>query len=448
VHTDTIQIEKIVNGGYGFGRLAGGQVVLVRHVLPGETVIITTEETKKNHLFGKVWQILKEHPARIRPPCKYYGQCGGCDLQHCGYDTQLTVKKEIIEDLLRRQGREALSAAIDLLAAPVPSSSVFAYRQRIRLKVDERGLVGFHRFHSHEIIPIDLCLLAGESINGTIAALRMHDDGRRLCRLSTEVELQQNPQTGKTVGIFHFSRKIRPADTASAKKLCREVTELERIFFIGTDFPIIGPYFDEGKKGSEKQDNSFTVHYPSVANVALPLALSWEAGGFCQVNLGQNGKLIETVVDFCRPTKTETVLDLYCGMGNFSIPLAMGAREVFGIESQGSAIRCAKNNTANADLTNTRFLKSSADRACIELAVKGERFDCVLIDPPRQGAPGLAGHLAAITAKRLVYISCDPATLCRDLTDLTGEGFTIGKIQPIDMFPQTHHIETVVLLEK
>jgi 23S rRNA (uracil1939-C5)-methyltransferase len=226
------------------------------------------------------------------------------------------------------------------------------------------------------------------------------------------------------------------------------VDEVERIFFVGTDFPITGPYYDEGKMDREGINNIFNVHYPLMAQINRPLDLSWEAGGFCQVNLEQNSRIIETVLEFCRVEKTETVLDLYCGMGNFSIPLAMGAKEVLGIEGQASAIRSAKYNAANAGLTNTRFLKSSAHNACVELAEKGEQFDCVLIDPPRQGAPGLAGHLAKITIKRLVYISCDPATLCRDLADLTDEGFTITKIQPLDMFPQTHHIETVVLLEK
>ncbi|MCP4340363.1 MAG: 23S rRNA (uracil(1939)-C(5))-methyltransferase RlmD [Desulfobulbaceae bacterium] len=445
---ETINITKIVNGGYGFARLATGQVTLVRHVLANETVIITTEEAKKNHIFGKVQQILKEHPARRIPPCKYSGQCGGCDLQHCDYDTQLIIKRGIVEDLLRRQNQKAVVESINLLTAPIPSPSTFAYRQRIRLQVGDRGTVGFHRFRSHDIIPIDRCLLAGESINSTLTALQGHEDGHKLCELSTEVELQLNPETGKTVCIFHFIRKLRPADAKSAQRFCRDVNEIERIFFIGTDFPITGPYFDAGKSDYAIKDNLFTAHYPTITKANRPVDLSWEAGGFCQVNLDQNKKLIETVLEFCQVEKTETVLDLYCGMGNFSIPFAMEAKEVFGIEGQGSAIRSAKNNAANNKLTNTRFLKSPVHGACLELADKGAQFDCVLIDPPRQGAPGLARQLAAITAKRLVYISCDPATLCRDLADLTEEGFTICKIQPLDMFPQTHHIETIVLLKK
>jgi 23S rRNA (uracil1939-C5)-methyltransferase len=445
---ETIDITKIVNGGYGFARLATGQVTLVRYVLPDETVIINTEEAKKNHLFGKVQQILKENPGRITPPCKYYGQCGGCDLQHCNYDSQLIIKRGIVEDLLHRQSQKTVAKSSNFLANPIPSPSTFGYRQRIRLQVGDRGIVGFHRFRSHEIIPIDRCLLAGDSINSTLTALQDHEDGLRLCELSTEVELQLNPETGKTVCIFHFIRKVRPADAESAQRFCHDIKAIERIFFIGTDYPITGPYVESRAQDGTKRDNLFAVHYPTITKVNRPVDLSWEAGGFCQVNLDQNKNLIETVLEFCQIEKTETVLDLYCGMGNFSIPFAMEAKEVFGIESQGSAIRSAKNNAANAGLTNTRFLKSSVHGACIELAEKGAQFDCVLIDPPRQGAPGLAHQLAAITTKRLVYISCDPATLCRDLADLTEVGFTICKIQPIDMFPQTHHIETIVLLTK
>ncbi|MGB3211698.1 MAG: class I SAM-dependent RNA methyltransferase [Desulforhopalus sp.] len=445
---ETINITKIVNGGYGFAYLSNGQVALVRHVLPNEKVIINIEEAKKNYLFGTLQQILEGHPSRIIPPCKYYRHCGGCDLQHCNYVTQVALKNSVVEELLQRQSREAVRESVHLLAPPLPSPSEFAYRQRIRLQVGNRGVVGFRRFHSHDIIPIDACLLAGESINRAITALQKHEDGGRLCELSTEVELQLNPQSGKTVCIFHFSRKIRPADAESAKRLCRDTVSIERIFFIGTDFPITGPYSEFSHTKHEKTDNKFVVDYPATEANTRPLSLSWEAGGFCQVNLDQNIQLIETVINFCQLEKTDTVLDLYCGMGNFAIPLARLAKNVFGIEGQASAIRSARINAAEDGQTNTCFLKSPVHNGCVELAQKNQRFDCVLIDPPRQGAPDLADHLAAITTKRLVYISCDPATLCRDLAALTEQGFIIKKIQPVDMFPQTHHVETVVLLEK
>lgn len=448
---EKINITKIVNKGYGLAHLSSGQVILVRQALPNETVIITIEETKKNLLFGRVKEIKTKHPSRVTAPCRYYGQCGGCDLQHCNYTEQLHIKKGILIDLLDRGQHPAVREAVHLLAAPLPAPDSLAYRQRIRLQVGERGVLGFHRFQSHEIIPITNCLLAGDSINRAINSLQQSEEGASLCHLATEVEIQLNPVTDKTVLIFHFSRRIRPADSKTAIRFCKENPEVERIFFTGEDFPINGPYSaGSNEKKGEPSVNILTVQYPQSKgqDQQTELELSWEAGGFCQVNLAQNRVLIETVRRFCQVKSDESILDLFCGMGNFSIPLAQQAANLLGIEGQGSAIRSAKKNAIKNGLSNCQFIKSPAHLACKELAEEGQVFDCVLIDPPRQGAPGLAGHLAALTRHRLVYISCDPATLCRDLAELTEKGFIIKKIQPIDMFPQTHHIETIVLLEK
>ncbi len=442
---ETINISKIVNGGYGFAHLATGQVVLVRQVLPGETVIVSIEEKKKNYLFGQVRQIVTRHPARRTPPCPYFGECGGCDLQHGEYVGQLQIKKDVVVDLLSRSNREELRNSLSLLAEPIPAPAEFAYRQRLRLQVEGGGVLGFHRFRSHTLIPIKACLLAGATLNSTLVALRAAPDGRKLTSLASEVELQENPRTGKTVVIFRLPRKPRPAEILAAERFARESDTVERVFFAGEQYSLMGPYGDaEGTVAG----NVLGIHYPAVAGLPEDLELHWEAGGFCQVNLGQNRALIETVLDFCQVEKGRSVLDLYCGMGNFAIPLALLGAEVLGIEGQGSAIRMAKNNAARAGLAHARFQQSPIHTACSELLARGARFDCVVIDPPRQGAPDLAGQLAALTGERLVYISCDPATLCRDLADLIEHGFSIRKIQPIDMFPQTHHIETVVLLEK
>ncbi len=158
--------------------------------------------------------------------------------------------------------------------------------------------------------------------------------------------------------------------------------------------------------------------------------------------------MIQLVQQFARPEPTDRILDLYCGMGNFSVVLARQAGAVLGIEGQGSAIRSAKSNAERNHLTNCTFIKSDVASACRDLAARGESFATVICDPPRRGLSGLAGLAGILATTRMVYISCDPATLCRDLQDLVGQGFFIGAIQPLDMFPQTHHLETVVLLEK
>ena len=444
MHKEIVTIKKIVNGGFGLGHLPSKQVVLVQFGLPEENIIVTTQESKKNYLFGKVHQIENKHPARITPPCQYYGTCGGCNLQHCDYDSQLTFKKGILEELLLQQDimtvEEIDEKVTNIIGAPEP----FQYRQRIRLQVRDENTLGFNRFRSHEIVEINQCLLARPSINDTLTALKKNEQTRSLLALSEELELQQNPITDKVSCIFNFSRKPRPADIKAAAQLCSEIEYIDRVFFTGDDFPMVGPIADTNEKAS----NLLTVHYPKIEGVQKPLELSWEVGGFCQVNLNQNKNMIETVLDFCRVDSTDTVLDLYCGMGNFAIPISTLAKSVFGIEGQGSSIRCAKRNAAHAEADNTLFRKEHVHKGCGSLIEKGEKFDCIIIDPPRQGAPELAAQLSQLCLKRLVYISCDPATLSRDLKALIKEGFSIKSIQPVDMFPQTHHIETVVLLEK
>ncbi|MCP3887351.1 MAG: 23S rRNA (uracil(1939)-C(5))-methyltransferase RlmD [Desulfobulbaceae bacterium] len=444
--TETITIEKIVNGGYGLSHLASGQVILVRNVLPDEVVIVTPQEAKKNYLFGKVQEIRKGHPGRATPPCRYFGKCGGCDLQHSDYNTQLEIKKAILEDLLLRQESSPLKEVASKLPSPLPSPHFFHYRQRIRLQVDKDGQPGFRRYRSHDIVAIDSCLLAEEHLNSSLRSLQNSEEAEQLIALSTEVELQSNPDSGNCVVIFNFRRKIRPADIKAAQKLCETVISIERIFISGKDFPLQGPFCSQQPESSTA-DNLMSCSL-SLENGVEDFQLSWEAGGFCQVNLKQNKTLIETVLQLSQPQKEESLLDLYCGMGNFSIPLAFLVKEVFGIEGQGSAIRSARRNATQAGLTNTNFKKSPVHTACDQLIKEGKIFDTVVIDPPRQGAPELASQLTQLTNKKLVYISCDPATLCRDLTALTSHGFSINKIVPIDMFPQTHHIETVVILEK
>jgi 23S rRNA (uracil1939-C5)-methyltransferase len=442
---ETIDIEKIINGGYGFAHLVSGQVVLVRHVLPGESVIVTIDEEKKNYLLANLRQIVVPHPARRTPPCPYSGECGGCNLQHALYESQLLIKGGIVSDLLLRSSLRELRDGLALLAEPIPAPEEFGYRQRLRLQVDN-GVLGFHRFQSHSLIPIKACLLAGSTLNLSLTALRSDADGRKLTSMSSEVELQKNPGTGKTVVIFRWSRKKpRPVEILAAERFARVNASVEKVFFVGEQFALMGPFGEEQGMAAGKV---LGVSYPAFAGLPVDLQLSWEANGFCQVNLRQNRILIETVLDFCRVAKGQRVLDLYCGMGNFAIPLALLGAEVLGIEGQGSAIRSAKNNAQAAGLVHAYFQQSPIHSACAELLAKGTRFDCVIIDPPRQGAPDLAGQLAALATQRLVYISCDPATLCRDLAALLEHGFSIRKIQPIDMFPQTHHIETVVLLEK
>ncbi len=441
----TVSITKIINGGYGFSRLENGQVALIRHALPGETVTVIINKKKKDCLYGEVQEVILPHNARRSTPCEYYRRCGGCDLQHCDYPHQLDIKKSILTELMGRWSDANVKTGRRLVLPPIASAAQFGYRQRIRLQVTNGGKVGFYRHQSHEIITIRSCLLAAPVINKSLTALIDHAQARNLLTICSELELQLNPLTGKTICIFQLSRKPRPTDETTARTLCRDITTIEKIFFSGQNFQMTDPLNPQTNRTGRP---SLAINYPEIKNIRSPLYLSWEVGGFCQVNLSQNLRLIEQVLDWSGHTEEESILDLYCGMGNFSIPLAHDAARVLGIEGQGAAIRSAKRNGLVNGLENIIFKKSPVHRACQDLADGVEQFDTTVIDPPRRGIPGLAADIARLTRKKLIYISCDPATLCRDLADLSHHGFSIRKIQPIDMFPQTHHLETVVLLEK
>ncbi|MBC8208308.1 MAG: 23S rRNA (uracil(1939)-C(5))-methyltransferase RlmD [Desulfobulbaceae bacterium] len=441
---EQLRVEKIVNGGMGLGRLSDGRVCLTPGVLPGELISVQICDKHKGVLQAAVKKILEPSADRTPHPCPLAKTCGGCDLQHCSYPGQLQIKKHILNDLFTRSGNADVQQAAIQIKEPLSAPQPFHYRQRIRLQVDTYGRPGFRKKASHDCIPIRECLLAAPQINDALATLMADSGFQTLLSNSRELELHLNPGSGRVTVILHQRRPPRPRDFSLARELMgSQVTSLpEGLFFLGDNFPLTRA--DQGTTPI-----IFSQHIPPLAGFTdTPLQLSWEAGGFCQVNLEQNINLIRTVLEFSHVNTDETVLDLFCGMGNFSIPLACNAHEVFGIEGQGAAIRSATKNAKTAALHNTSFSKGSIHQSCHELIKKGQTFDCVLVDPPRAGIPGLADVLAQLTRQRLIYVSCDPATLCRDLADLSLQGFTIHTVQPVDMFPQTHHLETVVLLER
>jgi 23S rRNA (uracil1939-C5)-methyltransferase len=430
-------IENIVHNGLGLSRSKEGQVTLIEGVISGETVTAKIKAAGKKQNKGVVTSITQPSSERIQAPCPHYKQCGGCDFQHMTYPRQLQEKQNIIRELLTQSGNHDLQKnAGTLVTAPLASPQQFHYRQRIRLQVDAKGIAGFHKRRSHACVAIDSCLLAKPEINACLQELLPQYSFNKLLSQTELLEILYDPNSATVTILLHFKRKPRPADKQHAQKLIAAIPALKNIFFTGRGFGVTG-----------RDSLSFTL--PSFPpHTSNPLQLSLETGGFCQVNVEQNASLVKTVLDFCAVTKAESVLDLFCGMGNFSVPLAEQAQSVVGIEGQGAAIRSAKKNSSHAGQDNTEFLKQPIHSACAELAKAGKTYDCIVIDPPRQGAPGLARILEALCKKRLVYISCDPATLCRDLADLLHQGFILKKLQPIDMFPQTHHIETVALLEK
>jgi 23S rRNA (uracil1939-C5)-methyltransferase len=394
-------------------------------------------------------EIIAAHPGRVVPPCRFFGRCGGCDLQQANYPLQLALKRQLLAHLMAVSPSAAVRAAVERIPAVLPSPRQFGYRQRLRLVKARRGALGFRGFHSHEAVAIDRCLLARPEIGEAFSALIGSKDFLALLAVIEDVEFLLNPDRREVDLLIRLVRPSRPANRHSARRLLADIQPIGRIFFYGEKFLREPPICRDGRhENNPPGDEALSLTYP--ASPALPqgAALRWPVGGFSQVNIEQNRAMLEFVLCQSAASGNDSVLELFCGAGNFSVPLARLVKSFLGVEGQGAAIRLARENARLAGLDDCRFEQADVHDFCRKLAGDGEQFSFILLDPPRSGIPGLARTLSELCSRRLILISCEPRALVRDLAALCQEGFLLRCLQPFDMFPQTRHLETVAVLEK
>jgi 23S rRNA (uracil1939-C5)-methyltransferase len=431
-----VAIEKMVFGGAGFGHL-GGKACFVPYTAPGDEAAIRVVTDKRSYIEGEVLELVTASPRRTPPRCPIFGRCGGCNWQHLSYDEQLSQKEGIFAELLRRAGRLGRERIAPIVAAPDP----YGYRSRVQFKVRSvagKIHLGFYRTGSHFVIDVpDCCAISCPAINVLLGEVRV--------ALALFPETDRIPQIdaatgddGTSILTFHyigdklenFRAFLRDADTL---------------------LPSAGGIFlQQGRKTTlEKVSGVNSLAYRIPAGFLPSLAetvLTFGGGGFSQVNYHQNLVLLSLVHQLARFTGRERVLDLFCGNGNFSVPLARYASEIVGIEAYGPSLDDAVENASTNGVSNAVFVCDDAAEGVRRLTAAGERFDVVLLDPPRTGALEVARHIHCLKPRAVIYVSCDPATLARDIGVLQKSGYEVVKSCPVDMFPQTHHIESVTLL--
>lgn len=428
---EPLVIEKLVVGGLGLARRLDGMVVLLPGVIPAEKVRVRAVKKKKTFHLAEPDEIVEASPHRREPPCPYFGRCGGCHLQHIAAPYQDVVKKAIFCDEFRRSGLLFACEQSRYLAAPQP----LAYRQRIRLHVRD-GSFGFFARHSHDLLAIDACLLARPEINTVLAELSKASGWQDVAGHVSELEVQADPADSSCLLIMRFSRKPRPADKKSLQGLLAGADRIKAIIVQSI----------EGASYFSLPEGPIHLHYQlTLAGTNQLLDMALEAGGFCQVNVAQNQAMVDQLLAWLAPLPRGRVLDLFCGMGNFSIPLAATGMQVHGIDQQRAAIRAARRNRHNNGLV-CEFRRSAALQGLAELVAAGETFDYVILDPPRSGFKEGSALLAALRPVIMVYVSCDQATLLRDLRTICDQGYRIKAITLVDQFCQTCHLEAMVLL--
>jgi 23S rRNA (uracil1939-C5)-methyltransferase len=390
-----VTVEKLVYGGDGLARL-DGRVVLVPLVLPGERVRAQAEQEKPGLVRARLLEVIEPGPERIAPPCPYFGRCGGCHYQHARYEFQVAAKRDILREELRRLGKIDPPAEIEAITA-----EPWGYRNRAQLHI-EGTRIGYREARSHKLCAIDHCPISSPKINETIGTLAgMLSDARW-------------PRFIRSVELFTDERQIQ-------------------LNVLDTDKPVARRFFEWcGEK------------IPGLVEGALDYNGQFRVSrnSFFQVNRFLIDRLAEAAIE---EAAGETALDVYAGVGLFSLALARRFRQVTAVESGLAAVRDCQFNAERAGLTTVRAVQQSAEEYLEALETAP---DFVLLDPPRAGlGKTVVGRLSQLRPRVVTIVSCDPATLARDLAGLLGAGYRVEWMRLVDLFPQTSHLETVVRLK-
>lgn len=412
----TLDLTAIAHGGEAFGRHEG-KVVFVPYTLPSERVRARLVDDHERWARAELVEVLTADDDRVDPPCPYFGPglCGGCQWQHIRYERQLTLKQEIVADQLRRLGRLPDPPVRPTLSVGEP----FAYRNHVQFAVHPEGKLGFARAGSHEIIPIERCLLLHPLLDELHSALQFDEEepGPALAEWLQRLSLRAGVTTGQQLVLFE-GRSDEPPEL--------EVDLPVSCVFLARDGrlqPLIGPpYIEEQVTGR-------------VYRVS--------ATSFFQVNTAGAEVLVSLVRRYLDPQPNDTLLDAYCGVGLFGLALSNQVGHLIGIEEDPHA--CEDFAWNARDLAPERVTLHEGPAAEV-LAALDEPIDLAVVDPPRSGVGKEAlQELTRLGPRRIVYVSCDPATLARDAKFLQAGGYELVEVQPIDLFPQTFHIESVSL---
>lgn len=424
-----VTITSLNSEGAGVATVEGKKV-FVEGALPGESVLIKITEQKKSYAKGNVLSLLSPSYERTEPLCPLFGECGGCQLMHLQYPAQLEQKRKRVEEALYRIGR---FENLEVLPC-VPSPFSLGYRNKIQLPVvweSGKKTIGLYRKKSHEVIPLKQCLIQcsqGEEILNLINEKLTLPTVRHVL-IRNAIFREEALVIFVTSGSFSKELKKFAQELMRANTLIKGVVENLNT---RSDNVVLGPKF------------RLLAGRPYIYETLLKKTFKISPSAFFQVNGAQAEKLYEKALQLAEIKANETILDAYCGVGGFALFAADVAKKAYGIECVAHAIADAIENARLNHLSNCTFICGKAEEVIHEL----KAIDTVFLNPPRKGCDSeLLYALIKKEPKKIIYISCDPATLARDLAILNS-AYEIDTIQPFDMFPQTSHVETVVRLQR
>ena len=437
----TAVIDGYSSEGLGIARV-NGAVVFVPHAVRGEEIDLRITKVMKTSCTGEIVKIHNPSPERMEPECPYAGKCGGCAYRHLTYPEELWTKRQRVQDALTRIGGLDLTVE-EILGAKNPEH----YRNKSQYPVGADGSIGFFQARTHKVVPIRRCLIQTEAADRTAQAV---GEWMRRYKISAYDET-----TGKGLVRHVCVRVNRKGESlccvvVNGNKVPRE-PELAAYVTVAVPHTVGVLLNSNTRRGNvvlgDKYRTLFGRNYLMDTLCGLEFKLSMPS--FYQVNRDQAEVLYGKALKFAGLTGNETVLDLYCGIGTITLCLAKAAKRVIGAEIVPPAIRDAKENALRNHIENAEFFCGDAADIAAKLESDGLRPDVVTVDPPRKGlAPEVIASVAAMGPEKVVYVSCDPATLGRDVKIFREFGYEAKRAAAVDMFPGTAHVETVVLLSK
>ncbi|OQY25934.1 MAG: hypothetical protein B6I34_01075 [Anaerolineaceae bacterium 4572_32.1] len=409
----SISLTAMAHGGSALGR-SEGKVVFVPDALPGEKVRAEIVEDKRSFARARLLEVEIPSPDRVSPACPFFGDCGGCQWQHAGYSAQLLFKTAVLRDQLTRLGKFSDPPVRDTIASPEP----WHYRNHVQFALDRQGHLGFRAAGSRRIVPVDECLLMHPLLEELFYSLELGADDAFPPLKS--LSLRAGINTGDQMIIFEALEDKEPA--------------------LEVDFPLSCVLLH--KDGPPIN----LIGYNHITERVGGRNFRVSAGSFFQVNTAQAETLVRLVREYLAPSGSETLLDAYSGVGVFALSLVDEMEHVIGIESAPSAVDDFLINTEEMEVDNVTIMSGPVEKVLPDLDAP---VDLAVLDPPRAGIDQDAlTALVRLAPERVVYVSCDPATLARDGRRLADAGYELKIAQPVDMFPQTYHMEIVSLWVK
>lgn len=436
-----VAIDALAAGGDGVGRLADGRAVFVPQAAPGDRLRLEVTELRPSYARGRIVEVLQPGPGRVAAPCPVYAGCGGCQWQHLDYALQLQWKRRLVVEALERLGGLAGVRVHDCLPCDPP----WAYRHKVAVPFALRGgrtVSGFYAPASHTVVEFPSCAVQHPALEEVVAAVRRRVaehhvpgyDETRGAGVLRHLVARASHDSGEVLAVLVTAGDDRLPWAAG---LMRDVPRLAGVL------QNVNPLRTNAVFGPRTRLLAGRDHLVERLD-GLRFLVS--ARSFFQVSPVQAGRLYRTALAYAAPGPGDVACDLYAGVGTLALYLARRASRVEAVEEVADAVADARRNAAANGLTNVRF---HAGRVEERLADLGQRIDVAVLDPPRKGCDAaVLETLARLAPRRLVYVSCNPATLARDLGRLAGLGYAAAEAQPVDMFPQTAHVECVVRVER